>query len=332
MLAYVRLLQGSLEAAEKESRRCTGPDNPSTAGASVESEASQRARVVLAAVLAERGRQDEARHLLETRPIPRSFPGLVMLELRGRLRLESGDTESALTDLREAANQAQKLGIENPAVCTWRAALALGLHRTGASDEAWELAQEQVSVCRAFGAAWSLGAALRTAATVAPPANRLPLITEAVEVLEHSGAALELAHALVDLGQLLVASGDKKTAREVLRRGADAAFRCSATPLVNRAVELLRAAGARPRRVALTGAGALTPMERRAAELAVAGHGNAEIAEMLFVNSKTVEAHLSRVYRKLHIRSRRELPNSLARARADESTLQLTGSDGGSSQ
>jgi DNA-binding CsgD family transcriptional regulator len=328
VLAYVHLLQGSLEAAEKECRRITGPGANAT-GASVESEPLQRARAVLAVILEERGRADEAIQVLEQRPIPRSFPGLGMLELRGRLRLESGDTESALTDLREAADQAQQLGIDNPAVYTGRAALALALHRTGASDEAWRLAQEEVAVARAFGAAWSLGAALRTAATVAPTVKRLQLITEAVEVLEDSGAGLELAHALVDRGQLLVATGDKKTAREVLRRGADAAFRCSATPLVNRAVELLRAAGARPRRVALSGAGALTPMERRAAELAVAGHANAEIAEMLFVNSKTVEAHLSRVYRKLHIRSRRELPSSLDRARADESTLQRTGSDGG---
>jgi DNA-binding CsgD family transcriptional regulator len=327
VLAFVYLLQGSLDSAEAECRRFTDHDGSGATGASTESEASQRARAVLAAILDERGRRDEASQLLERGSIPRSFPGLVMLELRGRLRFQSGQTESALSDLREAAHEAQQLGIDNPAICDWRSALALALHHTGAPGEAWELAQEQVSVARAFGAAWSLGAALRTAAAVAPAAKQMALITEAVKVLEHSGASLELAHALVDLGQLHVATGDKKTAREVLRRGADAAFRCSATPLVNRAVELLRAAGARPRRVALTGAGALTPMERRAAELAVAGHGNAEIAAMLFVNSKTVEAHLSRVYRKLHIRSRRELPSSLARAGEAESELERTGSD-----
>ena len=148
-------------------------------------------------------------------------------------------------------------------------------------------------------------------------------------MLEHSGATLELAQALVELGAFFVTQEDgKEAAREVLRRAADAAFRCSATPLVNRAQQLLRSTGARPRRVALTGAGALTPMERRVAELALAGHANLEIAEMLFVNNKTVEAHLSRVYRKLHIRSRRQLPSSLARTREKKSGLELTGSDG----
>jgi hypothetical protein len=50
---------------------------------------------------------------------------------------------------------------------------------------------------------------------------------------------------------------------------------------------------------------------------------------MLFVNAKTVEAHLSRVYRKLCIRSRRQLPRSLARPVEEESEFEPTGSGGG---
>ena len=184
----------------------TGPVQPTSAG----SEAAQQARAVLAAVLQERGRLEEARRLLEGGPIPRTVPGLAMLELRGRLRVEAGRSEAGLSDLREAAQRARQWEIDNPAVSNWRAALAGALHHTGASSEAWELAQEQISVARAFGAAWSLGAALRTAATVAPAADRLSLLAEAVEVLEPSGATLELAHALVELGAFLVARGDDK--------------------------------------------------------------------------------------------------------------------------
>jgi DNA-binding CsgD family transcriptional regulator len=331
VLAYVYLLQGSLEQAEEECRRILSPgDKPDTADTSAGSEADHQARAVLAAVLEGRGRRDEARCLLEGRRIPRNIPGLAMLELRGRLRVEAGCPESGLSDLREAAHRARQWDIDNPAVSNWRAGLAGALHRTGAASEAWELAKEQVSVARTFGAAWSLGAALRTAATVAPPADRLPLLGEAVEVLEHSGATLERAYALVEFGALLVTQpDDTESAREVLRHGADAAVHCGATPLVTRAVQLLRSTGARPRRVALTGTGALTPMERRAAELAVAGHANSEIAEMLFVNAKTVEAHLSRVYRKLCIRSRRQLPSSLARAGEDVNEFERTGLGGG---
>jgi DNA-binding CsgD family transcriptional regulator len=55
----------------------------------------------------------------------------------------------------------------------------------------------------------------------------------------------------------------------------------------------------------------LTPTELRIAELAAAGSQNKEIAGALFVSVKSVEASLSRVYRKLGIRSRVELASRL---------------------
>ena len=56
----------------------------------------------------------------------------------------------------------------------------------------------------------------------------------------------------------------------------------------------------------------LTPSERRVADLAAAGRTNRDIAQELFVTPKTVEVHLSNAYRKLGIRSRRELAGALA--------------------
>jgi DNA-binding NarL/FixJ family response regulator len=64
-------------------------------------------------------------------------------------------------------------------------------------------------------------------------------------------------------------------------------------------------AGARP---VLTGA------EQRVAELAAAGRSNSEIAAELFMGLRTVEAHLSRIYRKLSVRSRTELGRMLTAA------------------
>lgn len=51
----------------------------------------------------------------------------------------------------------------------------------------------------------------------------------------------------------------------------------------------------------------LTAAEQRVADLVAAGRTNAEVAAGLFMGLRTVEAHLSRVYRKLGVRSRTEL-------------------------
>ena len=72
------------------------------------------------------------------------------------------------------------------------------------------------------------------------------------------------------------------------------------------------AAAARPRTDARSGAAALTASERRVAGLAAGGETNRDIAQALFVTPKTVEVHLSNAYRKLGIRSRRDLAAALA--------------------
>jgi DNA-binding CsgD family transcriptional regulator len=89
-----------------------------------------------------------------------------------------------------------------------------------------------------------------------------------------------------------------------------------ARALLARATAELRAAGARPRRVALTGVDALTPAELRVAQQARAGRSNREIAQALFVTPKAVEFHLANVYRKLHIGSRGELGGVLGEGSA----------------
>jgi DNA-binding CsgD family transcriptional regulator len=95
----------------------------------------------------------------------------------------------------------------------------------------------------------------------------------------------------------------------------DVASRCGATALEERVRALLLEAGARPRRTAMAGRDALTPRERRLAEMAADGHTNREIAEALFITTKTVETHLRHVFEKLTIGSRRELFAALARDR-----------------
>ena len=56
----------------------------------------------------------------------------------------------------------------------------------------------------------------------------------------------------------------------------------------------------------------LTPQEEEIAQAVAAGATNREVADEFYLSTKTVEYHLTRVYRKLGIRSRGELPRALA--------------------
>ena len=77
------------------------------------------------------------------------------------------------------------------------------------------------------------------------------------------------------------------------------AHRWGARRIAGQARAELVAAGAKPRRDAITGRDALTASELRVARLAAEGKTNRQIAQSLFITTKTASAHLSRVYRKL---------------------------------
>jgi DNA-binding CsgD family transcriptional regulator len=154
--------------------------------------------------------------------------------------------------------------------------------------------------------------ALRAAGVVAGGDRGASLLREAIDTLERGDARLERARALADLGAMLRRRNRRAEARKLLRDALDAAHRASARPLADYAETELRATGARPRRVVLTGLDSLTASERRVAQLASQGLSNREIAQTLFVTARTVEGHLTSVFRKLRVQSRDELPAALA--------------------
>ena len=142
-------------------------------------------------------------------------------------------------------------------------------------------------------------------------AEPIPHLERAVEMLANSPARLEHARALLALGAALRRANRRAEARVPLRRAFEQADRGGMLLLARRAREELNALGARPRRSALSGAGALTQAESRVAQLAARGHGNRAIAERLYVTQRTVETHLTHAFQKLDIRSRAELAAAL---------------------
>ena len=138
------------------------------------------------------------------------------------------------------------------------------------------------------------------------------LLREALAVLETSDVRLINVRTQLDLGILVRRAGRTEEAREILRVALDTAHRLGAAPVADRAEAELRASGAKPRRAQLTGLEALTASERRVAELAGQGMTNREIAQALFVTARTVEGHLTQVFRKLDVPSRESLIDALA--------------------
>ncbi|MFI6689336.1 response regulator transcription factor [Streptomyces sp. NPDC050485] len=88
-----------------------------------------------------------------------------------------------------------------------------------------------------------------------------------------------------------------------------------------RAYRALLATGARPRRKRQSGVRALTEREQRIATLATTGRDNQAIATALFVSRRTVEFHLTHVYRKLAIDGRAELSAALTSDRRTQPAL-----------
>ncbi|MFL6014485.1 MAG: LuxR C-terminal-related transcriptional regulator, partial [Gaiellaceae bacterium] len=137
------------------------------------------------------------------------------------------------------------------------------------------------------------------------------LLRQAIDELELGEATVDRGRALADLGAMLRRRNRRTEARELLREALDIAHRAGAAPLADFAEVELRATGARPRRVLLTGLDSLTASERRVAELAGDGLTNREIAQSLFVTARTVEGHLTSVFRKLTLDSRDQLAAAL---------------------
>jgi DNA-binding NarL/FixJ family response regulator len=267
---------------------------------------------LLARVLVERGDLAGARAALAGCPeqSPASDGDALIRYGTIELLLEEGRWEQALA---EADTLRARLRSEDGvAWAPWRSLKALALDALERRDEALELLEDELVVARRWGGPGPLARTLRLLGTMRREQG-LDLLHEAVEVARDAPARLELAKALTALGSALRHSRQPSKARAPLREALQIAGRCGAEPLAERARSELYAAGGRPRREALTGPESLTPSERRVADLAAQGQRNRDIAHALYVTPKTVEVHLTNIYRKLGIPGRAGLAEALAR-------------------
>ncbi|WP_244933505.1 helix-turn-helix transcriptional regulator [Micromonospora tulbaghiae] len=262
-----------------------------------------------------RGDREEAAAALET-PVPsemmRTPLGVRYLYARGRHRLATNRLRSALDDFQTCGRLMQSWDMDQPALAPWRAEAATALLNLGQPAQARKLAEEELrrsSERRTRSRALALRALGMTGSTQ----RCAGLLTEAVEIFEECGDLLELAHTLKSLGEAHRAMGDTAQARMVLHRANQIAAQCGAevmqrriSPHRQRTPDRPRAAPNEAIRLA-----ELSEAERRVALLAAHGLTNREISARLYITLSTVEQHLTRVYRKLSIKSRNDLPRGL---------------------
>ncbi len=272
------------------------------------------AAVHLADALVEHGDPDAAAAQLRAAGLdigtPAPLIGVLALVARARLELAQQRPADALDLLLECGRVEEAWHVVTPSLTSWRAEAAVLLDRLGEPERAGELAAEAVRRADAFGSPVARGIAWRAAALIARPPDHDQLAAS-VAMLRGSGARLELARSLVELGAALRRAGRRADAREPLHEGLEVAAECGAEVLAARAHDELVTAGARPRRDPIESRSTLTPSELRVARMAADGMTNREIAQALFLTEKTIEVHLTRVYRKLEIRSRSQLGRAL---------------------
>ena len=174
----------------------------------------------------------------------------------------------------------------------------------GRVDEAEPLVGALERNGRRLDRAWMLAVGARCRAMVHAARGDVTAAVQSARsaITEHDRLAMpfERARTQLLLGQLLRRQRSEATA---VLRDALAVFETLGTTLwAARARAELAGTKPRPRLQ-----GGLTAAEQRVAELAASGMTNRDVAAALFISSKTVEATLARVYRKLGIRSRAEL-------------------------
>ena len=262
-------------------------------------------------VAAHLGRVDDARRILRagieySREIGATIWLAHHMQALGQLELGMGDHGAAHDALAPVPSVLHAAGLEEWQVHPFHPDLIETHVELGRIDEAAGLTDELEGYGRRLDRPWGLATAARSAALVAAARGEHDEALAAVErALEHHLRLewpFERARTLLVHGRMLRRLGRRRDAGEALGK-AKAGFASLRNAVWHARAEAEEARLGGRRR----SDGGLTPTERRVAELAGQGLRNAEIAAQLYVTPKTVEATLSRVYRKLGVRSRTEL-------------------------
>jgi DNA-binding CsgD family transcriptional regulator/tetratricopeptide (TPR) repeat protein len=307
--ADLALRRGDLRAARAQAESALGAVSAEAWGVGI-----GLPLAVLAQLDTVAGRPEPAAARLRT-PVPEALSrtpfGWSHLRARGRHLYATARHQEALDVFESVGRLMRDARLDHPALVPWRTDAAQALLALGRDDDARALAEEQLARS-GDGAMTARAAALRVLAACSEPTAGAELLGKAVAVLQESGDQVELAHVLTDLSRLHDRLGHVGQARMMRRRaeyvagqaGVDRPLHLQFPPVDEHLPQGAGWADGQPVGLSVELSGA----ERRVAALAARGHINRQIAEDLCITVSTVEQHLTRVYRKLGVRGRADLP------------------------
>jgi DNA-binding CsgD family transcriptional regulator len=234
-------------------------------------------------------------------------------QLDGFLELSLGSAEAALPPLRRAREIAERMSVGEPSMLKF---LLDEVEAHALLDDAAGAAAVLMAFdrrCAGDRAPWIAPLSLRARGLVEAAARDLETacasLESAVGCEDDLPLPLERARTRLALGRVLRRLQQRSRARAELDEALARFEGLGAALWAERTREELERIGGRA-----PSADELTPTEQRIAELVSGGMTNREVAASLFVTPKTVESALTRVYRKLGVRSRTELARRLADA------------------
>ena len=263
-------------------------------------------------LLAARGDEELARRLgadilVWTKPLNDRYSPLGVWQSLGQLELSRGDLAAAAPCFEEVVKQLDAGGFRNPGFIPVIPDAIECRAGTGRLDEATALAARLDEDARAVGTPWAAASALRGRALVRLARGDTEAAVEesvaTAAAFAAIGAPFEEARAFLLTGDAHRRAGERRAAARAIETAAARFEGLGARLWQERAERELRRASPRAGR----DRDALTAAEERVASLVASGRTNKQAAAELFTTVATVEAHLTRIYRKLGIRSRTEL-------------------------
>ncbi len=231
----------------------------------------------------------------------------------GLLGLGSRDVQEAVRHLEFVGAFAARQGLGDPALLSWAADLVEALKWAGEPDRARATSEVVSAEAERTQRPTELAVAARCRGMLAEDEDAIQdAFAHALAWHARAAQPFQEARTRLQYGQLLRRHRRRADARAELGAALGVFERLGAEPWAAQARSELRATGVTPRPRSEPGQQRLTPQELRVALVVADGATNAEAAVQLFLSAKTVEYHLSSVYRKLGVRSRAQLARAFA--------------------